>query len=187
MSQSTAELQITPLLNRWQDGDQAALDELLPLVYHQLCLIARNHMRGERAAHTFCTGDLVNEAYIKLFGHQHGKWADRVHFFAVAGRAMRNILINYANKKNTLKRGAEFERAAVALHRLGDRPHKLLTDLDRAIARLEQRDHHAALAVELRYFCGFTIEEMAELLPISAATIKRKLELARVWLDRYLS
>ncbi len=187
MNPTTGELPITSLLNRWQEGDRDALEELIPLVYQQLCLIARKHMRGERADHSFSTGDLVNEAYFKLFGHQHKKWADRVHFFAVAGRAMRNILINHASRKNTLKRGgSEFERAIVELHQLGDRPQKVLSDLDEAITRLEKRDKYVALVVELRYFCGLTIEEMAEILPISAATIKRKLELARVWLDRYL-
>ncbi len=186
MSQTTAELQITPLLIRWQKGDSRALDELLPLVYHQLCLIARKHRRGERADHTFSTADLVHEAYFKLFGNQDKQWADRGHFFALAGRTMRNILINHAAGKNTRKRGAEYERAVVALHNLGDRPHQVLSDLDEAIVRLERRDKHAALAVELRYFCGFTVDEMAEVLPISPATIKRKLELARVWLDRYL-
>ena len=184
---STSESQITPLLARWQGGDQAALDELMPLVYHQLCLIARKHLRGERADHTYSTVDLVHEAYFKLFGNQDKKWENRVHFFAVAGRAMRNILINYAAARNTQKRGgSDFERAAVALHELGDRPHEVLSNLDEAISRLEERDKYAAFAVEFHYFCGFTIEEVTEILPISRATVKRKLELARVWLDRHL-
>ena len=187
MSPTTANQEITPLLHRWREGDQDALDELLPLVYHQLCLIARKHMCGERADHTFSTVDLVHEAYFKLFGNQEKKWADRAHFFAVAGLAMRNILINHAARKKTLKRGGpDNERAAVALHDLGDRPHQVLSDLDEAITRLARRDKHAALAVELRFFCGFTIAEISEVLPISSATIKRKLDLARVWLDRYL-
>ena len=187
MNPSSPELQITPLLHRWQEGDRDALDELLPLIYHQLCIMARKHMRGERADHTFSTGDLVNEAYTQLFGKKNKGWAGRAHFFAVAGRAMRNILINYANSKKALKRGGgQLERAAVALHELGDRPLDVLNDLDEAITRLERRDPQAAVAVELRYFCGFTIDEIGDVLPISRATIKRKLKLAQVWLDRYL-
>ena len=187
LNESSAELQITPLLIRWHEGDQGVLDELMPLIYHQLSLIARKHMRGERAGHTFSTTDLVHEAYLKLFKDQDKKWAGRAHFFALAGRAMRNILINHAAGKNTLKRGgSEFERATVALHDLGDRPHQVLSDMDEAIARLERRDKNAALAVELRYFCGLTLDEMAEVLSISPATIKRKLAFARVWLGRYL-
>jgi len=180
------EQQITPLLQRWQQGDSNALNELAPLVYHQLCLIARKHMRGERVSHSFSTADLVHEAYFKLFGNQDKQWANRVHFFALAGRAMRNILINHAAKRNTQKRGGEFEQAAVDLHNLAEIPHQTLGHLNQAITELEQRDHETALLVELRYFCGFTLEEMARALPYSSATIKRKLKFARVWLDRHL-
>ena len=188
LSQTSAELQITPLLQRWQDGDRDALDALVPLIYHQLCLIARKHMRGERNDHTFSTVDLVQEAFVKLVDNQGKQWAGRVHFFAVAGRAMRHILINHAAGKNTQKRGgSEFERAVVDIHQLGDRPQVILNNLDEAIERLALRDQQVAMIVELRYFCGFTIEELAEILPISPATIKRKLELARVWLDRFLN
>ncbi len=187
MSQITAEQQITPLLHRWQEGDPQALDELVPLVYYQLSLIAHKHMRGERADHSYSTADLVHEAFVKLYGGQEKKWENRVHFFAVTGKAMRNILINYAHRKNTQKRGgSNFERVTLDLSELGDQSPRKLEDLDEAMARLHRRDKLVALAVELRYFCGFTIDEMAEALETSPATIKRKLALACVWLDRFL-
>ena len=172
---------------RWQEGDHTAFDELMPLVYHQLSLMARKRMRGERASHSFSTGDLVNEAYIKLFAHQGKQCVDRTRFFVLAARIMRHILINHANHKNTVKGGAGFIKVEMDLQDLGKLNYEQLSDLDEAIARLDKRNHLAAKMVELRFFCGFSIQEVAENLKCSPATVKRKLLLARSWLGRDLS
>lgn len=178
---------ITVLLNRWQEGDREALEELMPLVYQHLSLMARKFMRGERSSHTFSAADLVNEVYLRLFDNYEKQWESRVHFYAVAGKAMRYILINHAAKKKTQRRGGdEFERAIVAMHELGDRPQKVLSALDEAMERLKHRDLPTATMVELRFFCGFTIEEVADTMNSSPATVKRKLQFAKHWLDRYL-
>ena len=187
MSSLSVDSPITALLNRWQDGDREALEELMPLVYHQLCVMARSFMRGERMSHTFSASDLVNEVYLRIFDGYEKQWESRIHFYGIAGKAMRHILINHAARKKTLRRGGPHaERAIVAMHELGDRPQKILTELDEAIERLRRRDQLIAVMVELRYFCGFTIEEISQTLEKAPATIKRKLQIAKTWLDQYL-
>lgn len=180
--------QITHLLEKWQGGDRAALDELLPLVLHQLRAKARSLLAHERRDHTFSTSDLVNEAYQKLFAMGAGSWKDRGHFFAVAGKVMRNILITHAYSRNTQKRGGgEVERVPIDLTTLGDEPFQVLTELDEALELLETRDQMTARVISLHCFCGFTIEEVSQILPVSASTAKRKLKLGRAFLGRCLS
>lgn len=187
MNATTPEARITMLLHRWQDGDQEALEELIPLVYRQLRLMARGYMQRERADHTFSTTDLVHEAYFKLFKKEKGQWNDRVHFFAVAAKAMRYILITYAHRRETQKRGGnDIQWIPMDLQELGSRPAKVLSDLDEAIDGLEKKDKQAARMIELHYFCGLTIDELAQSFELSTATVKRRMSFARAMLGKYL-
>ena len=179
---------ITLLLEQWRAGDRDAVTELWPLVAHQLQVMARKQLRGERKDHSFSTMDLVNEVYCKLFGNKPGNWENRAHFFAVAGKAMRYILITHANRRNTQKRGGgEIDWISVDLHELGHQPERRLEDLDHAIAHLEGTNAEAALIIELFYFCGCHIDEITKIMGLSAPTVKRRLQFARAWLGDYLS
>ncbi|CAM2064700.1 Sigma-70 family RNA polymerase sigma factor [Sulfidibacter corallicola] len=187
MEPSETESQITHLLQEWKKGDDDALDVLLPMVFHQLQAMARKHLRGERADHTFSTMDLVNEAYCKLFSRQKSDWNDRVHFFAVAGKAMRNILITHAVRRGTQKRGAgQIQWVPVDLQIVGEKSEEDLRGLDEALDALAKKNREAALIVELHFFCGCTLEEIGRMLEVSQATVKRRMKLAKAWLGRYL-
>jgi RNA polymerase sigma factor (TIGR02999 family) len=177
---------ITGLLQQWQTGDRDALDQLIPLVYDELHLIAQRHLARERREGTLQTTALVNEAYVKLIDQRRVDWQNRAHFFAIAARLMRRILLDDARRRHREKRGA----GAIELS-VDDTPVAApaspvdLTDivaLDRALQELEQLDPDQGRIVELRFFGGLTVEETATVLEISPATVKREWAMAKAWL-----
>lgn len=178
---------ITQLLSRWSDGDQSALEELTPLVYDELRRIAHHYMAGARPDHTLQTTALVNEAYLRLADQTHPNWQDRAHFFAVAARAMRQILVNYAMSCNAQKRGGgarkiELDEAAL----VADAQSKEVVELNEALDRLGALDPRKAQVVELRYFGGMNQAEIAEALGISTVTVRREWRFAKAWLHNEL-
>ena len=175
---------ITELLHKARAGDSSAEEELVPLVYDELRRLARYCMRKERPEHTLQTTGLVHEAYLKLMGPHKSAWQDRNHFFAVAAGVMRRILVDYARMRKAAKRGG----GAVAISLSGGVPaasceswDKIL-DLHRALSRLAEIDARAARVVELRFFTGLEIEEIAQVLELSGRTVKRDWEFAQSWL-----
>jgi RNA polymerase sigma factor (TIGR02999 family) len=178
---------VTALLVRLNSGDEAALDQLLPAVYEELRRIAHNQLRGEREDHTLRTTELVHEAYMKLVDHNTVDWQDRQHFFAVAARAMRQVLVDHARKKTAAKRGGEAPEVSldgVALPH--DTKMEELIALDDALDRLAEHDERSAKVVECRFFGGYTIAETADVLDVSRSTVKRDWRAARAWLNRAL-
>lgn len=178
---------VTRLLAAISGGDQAAWDALFPLVYERLQAIARRQLRGERTGHTLATSDLVHEAYFSLVGIESVSWTDRVHFMAIAARAMRRVLIDHARARGTQKRGwgdqVKLDVDAVPV----DAPDDQLLALDEALDRLEAWNERYGRIVECRFFAGMSIEETATALDISPATVKRDWLVARAWLHRELS
>jgi RNA polymerase sigma-70 factor (ECF subfamily) len=177
---------VTVLLRAWRDGDSAALDELMPIVYDQLRRLAARHLHGERREHTFRPTDLVSEAYLRLSDGAPPAWNDRVHFFAVAARNMRQILVDHARKRAAGKRGdgaqpITFDEQLIA----GDRPAELVA-LDEGLVALAGFDDRKARAVELHYFGGLAQAEIAEVLEVHVNTVMRDLRFAEAWLHRYL-
>ena len=178
---------VTQLLSRWSDGDQSALEELTPLVYEELRRIAHHYMAGARPDHTLQTTALVNEAYLRLADQTHPPWQDRAHFFAVAARAMRQILVNYAMSYNAQKRGGgarkiELDEAAL----VADAQSKEVIELNEALERLSQLDGRKAQVVELKYFGGLNQAEIADVLKISPVTVRREWRFAKAWLHNEL-
>ena len=185
--EGAASRRVTQLLSRWSDGDQSALEELTPLVYEELRRIAHHYMAGERPDHTLQTTALVNEAYLRLADQTHPTWQDRAHFFAVAARAMRQILVNYAMSYNAQKRGGgarkiELDEAAL----VADVQSKKVIELNEALDRLSQLDARKAQVVELKYFGGLNQDEIAEALKISTETVRREWRFAKAWLHNEL-
>ncbi len=182
-----ATTQVTQLLRDWRNGDQAAFDRLLPLVYDELRRLAGHYLRGERQGHTLQSAALVHEAYLQLLG-QEIDWQSRAHFLGVAAQAMRRVLVDYARSRNYQKRGGqavhvEIEAAAtVALTQAGE-----LVALDDAMQGLEKLDPRKSRVVELRYFGGLSVEETAEVLGISVPTVVRDWNTAKAWLRREMS
>jgi RNA polymerase sigma factor (TIGR02999 family) len=180
--------EVSELLLAWGEGDRAALDELFPLVYGELRRIAHRQLRGERSAHTLNTTALVHEAYLKLVRMDRIPWRNRAQFFAIAARAMRRILVDYAYRRRRQKRGggqAPLSLADVVV--MVDSRADELVALDQALERLEAIDPRHTRVVECRVFGGMSIEETAEALDLSPATIKRDWAMARAWLNRELS
>jgi RNA polymerase sigma factor (TIGR02999 family) len=178
---------VTLLLRKWHAGDRAALDELLPLVYDELRRIAAAHLRRERPGHTFRPTDLVSEAYLRMSSGTSQPWNDRVHFFAIAARSMRQILVEHARKRRTEKRGGgeqpvPLDDRVVAPSRSDD-----LLALDEALDALAQLDERKARAVELHYFGGMVHEEIAQLLEVHVNTVARDLRFAEAWIHRRLA
>jgi RNA polymerase sigma-70 factor, ECF subfamily len=177
---------VTALLEQFAGGDATALDRLYPLVYEQLQRVAHDQMKRERSGHTLDTTSLVHEAYMKLVKHPpRVQWQSRVHFFAVAARAMRQILVNHARSRSRVKRGGEVTPVSLdaAVVMPETRPEELVS-LDEALERLEAIDARQGRVVELRYFGGLTIEETAQVLGVSVVTVKRDWTAARAWLYR---
>ena len=174
---------VRQLLSAWREGDHSALTELTPLVHEDLRRLAHHYMSGQRPDHTLQTTALVNEVYLRLAGQTNPSWQDRVHFIAVAARAMRQILINYANRYRTQKRGGGALKVAldeVAL--VSPEQSKEIIELHEALERLATLDARKAEVVELKYFGGLNYDEIAEVLKISAITVRRDWEFARTWL-----
>ncbi|MGE3108133.1 MAG: sigma-70 family RNA polymerase sigma factor [Phycisphaerales bacterium] len=179
---------ITQLLMRASDGEERAVDVLLPVVYDELRRIAERCLRRERPDHTLQTTALVHEAYMKLVDQRQTQWQNRAHFYAIAAQAMRRILVNHAKGVNRVKRGGK--RARVPLDdslAVAPEPDIDLVALDEALARLAAIDARKSRLVELRFFGGMSIEETAEVLGVAPATVKRDWNFARAWLYRELS
>src|SRR6266702_7920087 len=180
---SVSPQEVTNLLTRWSHGDDAALAELTPLVYDELRRIAHRHMGGQRPDHTLQTTALVNEAYLRLADQTNPNWQSRAHFFAVAARAMRQIVVDYARSQQSQKRGGgllriELDEAAI----VSPEQSKEIVDLHEALERLATLDSRKAQVVELKYFGGLNYDEMAEVLKIARMTVRRDWEFARLWL-----
>ena len=175
--------QVTQLLTEWRQGNDAALSELTPLVYEDLRRLAHRYMSGQRPDHTLQATALVNEAYLRLADQTNPNWQNRAHFFAVAARAMRQILVNYAESYRAQKRGGgalkvELDEAAL----VSAEQSKEIVDLHEALEKLAAQDLRKAEVVELKYFGGLNYDEIAEVLKISSHTARRDWEFARTWL-----
>ncbi|MEM1205226.1 MAG: sigma-70 family RNA polymerase sigma factor [Acidobacteriota bacterium] len=187
-SHPTPAPEVTRLLLEWRKGDDDALERLTPVVYGELRRLARHHMRGERRDHVLQTTALVHEAYLKLVGLEL-EFRDRVHFFAMAARLMRRVLVDFARERWAEKRGGDavvlsLEEDLVTAGAGGPSPDVLA--LDSALEQLAGKDPRKARVVELRFFGGLTIEETAEAMEISHATVERDLKMAKAWLSRRL-
>ena len=180
---------ITQMLREWSGGKQEALDNLLPLVYTELHRQAARFLRKERPGHTLQTTALINEAYLKLIDRRDVEWESRTHFFAVAAQAMRRILVDYAKAKHREKRGGDNIKLSLDEAMLVAAKEKGvdLIALDEALDKLNFLDEQQARVVELKYFSGLSLEETAEALHVSRATVARDWEAARAWLHRELS
>ena len=180
--------QVTRLLADWRNGDQTALDRLLPLVYEELHRIAARYMRGERREHTMQTTALVNEAYMRLADYKRMQWQDRAHFFAVAAQAMRRILIDFARARRNRKRGGDAERVSLdeGIAPTPDNSTDLLA-LNEALEQLEKMNARQARVVELRYFGGLDEKEVGHVLGIAPRTVRADWQLARAWLYKTLT
>jgi RNA polymerase sigma-70 factor, ECF subfamily len=178
---------ITRLLVDWRGGDQAALEQLIPLVHDELRRLARRHMARERVDHTLQATALVNEAFVRLIDVRQIKWQDRAHFFAMSSRLMRRILVDFARSKGYQKRGGgaqkvSFDEALVVT----TEPGQDLVALDDALNALAAFDGRKAQVVEMRFFGGLSVEETAEALKVSVDTVMRDWKLAKAWLLREL-
>ena len=178
----------TALLLAWGRGDQAAFDELVPLVHEELRRIARRHMGHERPGHTLQATALVNEAFLRLIDVKRIQWQNRAHFFAMASRAMRRILVDSARAKHYQKRGGGAQKVSLdeALV-VTNEPGQDLVALDDALTALAQVDARKSQVIEMRFFGGLSVEETAEALHVSSDTVMRDWRLAKVWLLRELS
>ena len=179
---------ITLLLSKITAGDREAQAKLISVVYDELHRLASHYMRQERPDHTLQPTALVHEAFLKLFEQQDTTWENRRHFFAVAAQVMRRILVDHARTRNAQKRGAGRQRVELesAIVWAEDRPRELLA-IDEALTRLAEWDARQCQVVELRFFGGLSIDETAEILGVSARTIKRDWSMARAWLHGELS
>lgn len=189
MTEREAEKPITHILSEIKSGNQEALGELLPLVYDELRRLANSYLKNERANHTLQPTALVHEAYLRLLGQKEIAWQNRAHFFGVSARLMREILIEYARGRNRLKRGGEF-RTQIALDEAvsfaGAKDFDVVS-VDEALTKLEKLDERQARVVEMKFFAGMTIEEIAEVSGISAATVKREWATAKLLLYKMLN
>jgi RNA polymerase sigma factor (TIGR02999 family) len=178
---------ITRLLKAWSGGDQAALEDLMPVVYTEIRKLARSYLRRERPDHTLQATALVHEAYMRLVDQRDVAWQNRAHFFGIAAQIMRRILVDHARMQKAEKRGSG--EVPIVLDEKFDIPDQQLdfVALDDALKALAELDPRQAKLVELRYFGGLNIEETAEVMNISPATVKREWAGARTWLRRELS
>ncbi len=178
---------VTELLQRWSDGDPDAFERLLPLVYDELRRMADQFLRHERVDHTLQPTALVHELYLKMVDQDRAQWQDRAHFFSVAAKMMRRILVDHARKHITGKRGAGALHLPIedALDKPVE-PSRTLLAVDDALTRFAAFDPERSRIVELRYFGGLDLEEIATLLQVSRTTVKRQWTVARMWLHREL-
>lgn len=185
---STNSPDITQYLQDWRGGNASALEDVLPFVYNELRIIARRYRAKENAGHTLQTTEIINEAYLKLIDQSGTDWQNRSHFFAVASRVMRNLLVDHARAKNYQKRGNGAEKVdleEVAL--FSNENDESIINLHEALERLEKFDERKARIVELRYFGGLSSEETGEVLGVSEITVKREWLKAKAWLYNELA
>lgn len=179
--------EITRLLVAWSEGDQSALDQLAPLIHSELHRLAHHYMSRERPGHLLQTSALVNEAYLRLIDWKSVRWQNRAHFFGVAAQLMRRILVDFARERQYLKRGGGAlqvslsEAASFAMNRNAD-----MVALDEALTALAEIDGRKSQVVEMRFFAGLSVEEVADVLKVSKETVMRDWRLAKVWLLREL-
>lgn len=179
---------VTKLLHAWADGDRGALDELIPQVYAELHRLARSTLRREGTNKKLQTTEVVNEAYLQLVRQRHVRWQSRAHFFGIAAQLMRRILMEQARRRKATKRGGGIEPIALDVTPLlAAQPAVDVSDLDEALQRLTLLDPRQGQLVELRFFGGLSIEEAAEVMKLSPATLKREWNSARAWLRRELA
>jgi RNA polymerase sigma factor (TIGR02999 family) len=179
--------QITELLLAWNDGDERALDHLMPLVHDELHRLAHRYMAGERSDHPLQTTALVNEAYLRLVDSSRVRWQNRAHFFAVSAQLMRRILVDFARARQKIKRGGDavrvtFDEALSISHE----PNAALIALDDALNALAALDERKSRVVELRFFGGLSVDETAAVLKVSSITVMRDWAMAKAWLLREL-
>ena len=180
---SSAPHQVTQLLQEWSDGDENALARLMPLVYDELHRLAHQHMKRESAGHILQTSALINEAYLRLVDQQQVRWQGRTHFFGIAARLMRHILVDEARRRNAAKRGGSFIQVSLdEANAVVQEQAASVTALDDALQRLEALDERQGKIVELRFFGGLSIEETADVLKVSPGTVMRDWTFARAWL-----
>lgn len=188
MSEAITKHEVTQLLVSLGSGDRSALDKLMPLVYMELRRLARSKLGSERADHTLNTTALVHEAYIKLADQQRINWQSRSQFFALASQAMRRILVDYARRRNAAKRGGN---AVISIREADSVASEVRADalvaLDESLLRLAEIDPRQSQIVECRFFGGLSIEETADVVGVSTATVKREWAVARAWLFRELN
>ncbi len=184
----TSPHEITRLLADWGNGDRQALEKLTPLVYDELHRLASRYLRQERPGHTLQSTALVNEAYLKLAGQHSVHWQNRAHFFGIAAQLIRRILVDYARTKYAAKRGSNAPRLsldeAIAVPGAGGEPDLDLVVLNDALDALARIDERQSRLVELRFFAGLTVEETAEVMRMSPASVKREWTAAKAWLFR---
>jgi RNA polymerase sigma factor (TIGR02999 family) len=179
---------VTELLTEWGNGDKEALDRILPIVYDELRKQAARYLRRERAGHTLQTTALIHEAYIRLVDQKNVRWQNRAHFFGISAQLMRRILVDHARTKGRVKRGGSDIRVSLDDVNLIAKEKDLdILAVDEALDRLAKIDEQQSKIVELRFFSGLTVEETAEVLKISPATIKRDWSMAKAWLHREIS
>jgi RNA polymerase sigma factor (TIGR02999 family) len=179
---------VTQLLIGWSKGDKEALDALLPLVYDELRRQAARYLRHERVGHTLQTTALIHEAYLKLVDQKNVHWQNRAHFFGIAARLMRRILVDHARTKKRAKRGGSDIRVSFnEANAMAPSKDLDIVALDEALERLAEIDEQQSRIVELKFFSGLTVEETAEVLGISPATVKRDWSMAKAWLHREIS
>lgn len=179
---------VTQLLISWGSGDKEALDKLLPVVYDELRKQAARYLRRERVGHTLQTTALIHEAYLRLVDQKNVHWQNRAQFFGLAAQLMRRILVDHARTKKRAKRGGSDIRVSLTGAKVLAKSKDLdVVALDEALDRLAQIDEQQSKIVELRFFSGLTVEETAEVLSISPATVKRDWSMAKAWLHRELS
>lgn len=181
--------QVTRLLRRWSAGEEEAFERLLPLVYGDLRAIAHRRLEGERSGHTLQTTALVHEAYLRLVDVEEVDWSDRAHFFAIASKIVRRVLVEYARRRNADKRGGTRTRVQLTPAAAEDDPRDQTLEvlaLDRALTELARRDPRLEQVVEHRFFGGLSVEETAEVLDVSGRTVERDWRRARTYLYRAL-
>jgi RNA polymerase sigma factor (TIGR02999 family) len=182
-------LNITQMLRQWSDGNHSVLDDLLPLIYGELHRQAARYLRRERPEHTLQTTALINEVYLKLIDSKEMTWESRTHFFAIAAKLMRQILVDYARTRNREKRDGNLVRLSLTeVGAISGKERNIdLIALDEALSKLEKRDQRQARIVELRYFADLTLEETAETLKISRTTVADDWAMAKSWLHREMT
>jgi RNA polymerase sigma-70 factor (ECF subfamily) len=183
-----AEAQLTKLLQDWSQGDPEALDRLTPLIYGELRKIARFHMSREATGHTLQPTALINEAFLKLIHIEDPDWKSRKHFYRAASQIMRRVLVDYARKKRSVKRGREGKRVPFeeAIAQPAQLPGVDIVAFDEAITRLAAIDSRKAQVVEFWFFAGMSVQEIASTMEIGTSTVRRDLDFAKVWLAREL-